>query len=605
MAVNLLTESAWKSFSKGKDLDDGALLKSLAKLGKTNDDKHDDVLAALDELEEVLNKQVVANARRKDKEKKEPKDVKEVKDHLNEMLEAVEQARKQVQSTKDAKAESEEEDSPALLTTKMVPMIRVLRKGEERLNALIGVVGPDAAVLITRKSVGASQKKVVANELGGSGVKWSVGTCWFEAGALIFGVDKTPGQLAKKVRLALIKQVDLKLRVKISAEDGGDEEDGEEGGEEQGLSTAPPLPDKDKMAFAQQLLKLRPKVEQAVAKKHPRAAQMQALVAAATAKAKGADAAGGLKDLAELELLLAQPAGDAGATTEAGVDPKIAFNARLAALVPRIQTAIQAGGANAPHIKLKFGQMGVLAKKPDYPGAHTVLDEIEELLEGKKATTTSPGSTDSTNPKAAEVDVLRASLQDDFDTLQSAPLNPTQRDQFQPIATAWMAAQDATDEQLHDRALLILKKIADKGTLAKLRQALAEGTGATGAAPDPGRLVRQRTFMLERWAKVPPALRSQLGPLRKAVTDSGADDDPDGLVDAIEAELDELLDELQDELDTAVNAGSTAGLRGVRARFESNELVQHLRSGPGIDAGKLLKAVLDAVDEIESEMTSA
>ena len=67
--------------------------------------------------------------------------------------------------------------------------------------------------------------------------------------------------------------------------------------------------------------------------------------------------------------------------------------------------------------------------------------------------------------------------------------------------------------------------------------------------------------------------------------------------------MEDLLDDLQDELDVAINAGSVDGLRGVRARFESDALVQHLRTGPSIDGGKMLAAVIGAIEEVEAEMT--
>jgi hypothetical protein len=606
MAEKLLTETAWKTFAKGKDLGDDALLKALAKFGKINDDKHDDVLGGLTELEGAINKQVVANAKRKEK------DVKEVKDQLHDMLSAVERMRKQVNAAKDAKAESEEEDSPAQLTSKMAPLVRLLRAGEEQLNAVIGVAKGEAAVLISRKSIGASQKKMVAAELGGSGVIYAVGTCFFEDKTLVFAVDKTPGQLAKRVHEALMRQVDQKIKIKIRAQEGGEEQGGEDGGDASGVDPAQggskPPPDQAKMAFAQLLVKLRVGVDRAAGKNHPLTARMQALMASASAKVQAGDTAAGMAELGELQKLVDESATDPGqsTTTEGGVDPGAAFNARLKALLPNIQNATQAGGENAAAVKLKFGQMGVLAKKPDYPGAHTVLDEIEALLEGQAGGSRPEGSTSGSDadgdPKQAEVDRLLASLQDDFEALQRGPLSPALRQQFQPLMTGWMAAQESITGKQLDRALLILRRMAETGTLAKLRQAMTERpSGPGGEGEDTGRLVRQRTFMLERWSKIPAQLRGLLAPLRKEISD--ADENADELVDEIESALEELLDEMQDELDDAINAGSTAGLKGARARFDRNELVQHLRTGPGVDSGKLLKAVLDVVDEIETEMT--
>jgi hypothetical protein len=363
--------------------------------------------------------------------------------------------------------------------------------------------------------------------------------------------------------------------------------------------------DAAKMAFATRLLKLRPLVDKAVADGHAQAGKLKVQMAAALKKAQAGDSAGGTEELKTLETMLAEmstASAEAAAKAkrpEGTADPKLAFNARLTAMFPSIQKAM-AGPPPNPDIKLKVAEFGAFAKKGDFGDAHAVLDAIEAMLEGKQAAGTASKTTEeSDDPKVREVDALRASLQDDYDTLQRGPLSPTLREQFQSVNNSWMAAQDATDEGQHERALQILKRIADTGTLAKLRQAMGE------APADTGRLVRQRTFMLERWAKIPPELRSQLGSLRKAVAGSGADDDPDGLVDAIEEKLDDLLEDLQDELDSAINAGSTAGLSGIRTRFESDALVQHLRTGPGMDGNKLLKAVLDAVDEIETEMTRA
>jgi hypothetical protein len=241
MADKLLSESSWKGFAKGKNLDDGAMLKALVKLGKTDEDRPEEWLAALLELEATLNKQIASNAKRKDK------DVKDVKERLQDMLALSMKALIQAKAAK-AKAAPEHkddnEDGPALLSTKMIPLVRVLRgDGDARMQALVGVLGSDAVVLITRAAIGASHKRLITGQLG-SGVKWSEGTCWFEGGALNFGVDKTPGQLAKKISAALYKQLDMKLKVRVRSDDGAQEES-EEASAENAPITSPTDPRAD------------------------------------------------------------------------------------------------------------------------------------------------------------------------------------------------------------------------------------------------------------------------------------------------------------------------------------------------------------------------
>jgi hypothetical protein len=633
-----ISYSSWKAFTKKQklegELEDKELLRVLSKFDKTDESKPAPRLEALEDVIKEIPKQVTALVKLKKKLGDKPFGL--VKDELYAILEEAEKLKKKTQAALDAEndkddEEEEDEDSAAnvLLQPKLLlKQLTMCKKDPERTMKFAYIDGKSKEqppVLAMHPKL--SAKKLFAKLQIATGVKTGAfGSAWVDGTSLMLQLDKPLSGLVKKVR-GPVKACGFKIaKAVLWNADGTVFEQDDEAEETVGAATAPgageapgagaaapgadgpakKMPaDADKMAFATRLLKLRPQVDKAVSDGHAQAAKLQAQMGKAMDKAKAGDSKGGTEELQILETMLSDMATAAAeATAEAkrppgAPDPKLAFNARLKAMFPSIQAA-QAGPPPNPAIALMVKEFGALAKKGDFGDAHAVLDKIEAMLEGKqaggKATSTSEESDD---PKAREASALRASLQDDFDALQRGPLSPALREQFQPVSTGWMAAQDASNQGQHERALLILKRIADTGTLAKLRQAMGE------APADTGRLVRQRKFMLERWAKIPPELRSQLGSLRKAVTASGADDDPDGLVDAIEAELDDLVEELQDELDAAINAGSTAGLSGIRTRFEGDALVQHLRSGPGIDGNKLLKAVLDAVDEIETEMTRA
>lgn len=69
--------------------------------------------------------------------------------------------------------------------------------------------------------------------------------------------------------------------------------------------------------------------------------------------------------------------------TEGGAgDAAAAFKKRLEGLLPKIKTAITAGGPKAQDIKLKASEAGVFAKKENYTEANKCLDAAEELLGG-------------------------------------------------------------------------------------------------------------------------------------------------------------------------------------------------------------------------------
>ena len=128
-----LSESAWSSFTKkqGLKLDDGALVKALAKFDKTDESKPEPRLDALKDIVEQVKKQVIALARQKKELGDKPFAL--VKGKLDELLGLAEDAQKQVRAA--AEADDDEADSPVLLTTKMIPLVRELRKGEARMSA--------------------------------------------------------------------------------------------------------------------------------------------------------------------------------------------------------------------------------------------------------------------------------------------------------------------------------------------------------------------------------------------------------------------------------------------------------------------------------------
>lgn len=232
MVDKTLSVAEWKKFAKGKDLKDAALLKALEALDKAQKAPPDVQLKALDEIDKQAA--VLLKAAKGDKP---------LSAYLGDLDKALTNERKALaQAIKDlaktqAKAPSsdEDEDSPAMLTTLMVSLLRVLRKGEVRMPTLIALAPKDMAVLISRKTITPARRKLLADELGVSGgLKYIVGECLFEEGFYTFVVQAQAAGLAKRLKAALLKQTGLRLKVRVRGEgaddldDEGDEIDTEE-----------------------------------------------------------------------------------------------------------------------------------------------------------------------------------------------------------------------------------------------------------------------------------------------------------------------------------------------------------------------------------------
>ena len=108
-----LAESSWTSFTKKHklELDDAPLRKALAKFDRTDEDKHQPRLDALNDLVEQFRKQIVVQAKRKKELGDKPFAL--VKDQLSELLEQAEALQKKTQAAAAAdKKEEEARKSP-------------------------------------------------------------------------------------------------------------------------------------------------------------------------------------------------------------------------------------------------------------------------------------------------------------------------------------------------------------------------------------------------------------------------------------------------------------------------------------------------------------
>jgi hypothetical protein len=438
-----LTESTWTGFKKKQkfEIDDGPLVKALARFDKTDEAKPEPRLEALEDLIEQVKKQVVALAKRK----KELGDklFGEIKDKLYELLDGAEKIQQATQvALAKAKADAdEEEESPALLTSKLIPLIREVRKGELTLQALIALAGKETVVLLSRKSISPARGKLLKEQMTNpSGLKFIRGECQWAENTLTFVVQSPAAGLAKRIKAALLLQVELRLNVRVRGEDG--EEDQERDADEPAEAQADIGSDPAQGRYLARRKELEPRVAEALRAQAGDVSKIRAVSAFAFEKGDQRLYPAALQALDALEKLLgsgAAPVGTTAATAApaapaagnssaapaaapAGAADAAALRARLAALGPRIK---QAAADKAPYADAAL--RGVASyqdhlKAGRLEEARQALDEVQALLGAAGGTRAPGGAVDYAKARLAWV-AARNNAKADLRRLETAILD--------------------------------------------------------------------------------------------------------------------------------------------------------------------------------------
>ena len=240
MSNKFLSDSGWKDVVAKNKIKDNGLLKILADHKRISDDKHDDALESLDQILKLATQ--LKKAKDVGAASAAAKYVAEVIDAAEADRRSVVKAKAEAEKARSAKAEAdkkakagavkgdeeEEDEESALLTTKMVPLLRAVNKGES-MHALVAATGKQVAVLLSRKPISPSRRKLLADELGGAGgIKYLVGHCRRQEGMTTFVLKTQVAGLAKRLKVALLEQTGLRVKLRCCGEDGETDEDLEE-----------------------------------------------------------------------------------------------------------------------------------------------------------------------------------------------------------------------------------------------------------------------------------------------------------------------------------------------------------------------------------------
>lgn len=449
---------------------------------------------------------------------------------------------------KAAEAEAEAAANPALLTTELLPLIRAVRGGAT-MPALIAVLGMRAAVLISKRAISPTRRELLKTYLGASsGVHFLPSQALLEDGKLTFAVEGEIAGLAKKLTRALLEQCALRLKLRVRDAQGAAEEDGEDGD------------------------------------------GTVAGTAAATAESQ---------------------ARETESEDDSKVSPEAAlFAQRYAAIDARVQALPADAGAAADKVRALLGFADGKAKAQAYGTALQALDQIEKLLHTLLAAQPVVPGADAeafkTRLDALMVDI-KAAIAAGGSTATDIKLKFSEAGAL-ARARDYPAANGALDaiEQLLAAAGAGSSSGSASGTTAGTASDTDRQAGTTSDAQAPrtvGRRVAQRQFLITRWKKIPDELRGKFGELCSLLADQNADDNPQELVDAMQASLDLLLEGIQDQIDDAINKDDTRIFQGLRDKVSGNGLIALLRRMPSFDGTQFETALLTALDEVETAMT--
>jgi hypothetical protein len=584
MADKQLTESAWKAFAKGKNYKDSAFAKALSEFEKSEKGSPDDQLEALDDVE----KQAAAL-------EKAYKADKALADYIGDVEKALKKARKDAERQAEAAAEAEEEDNePALLTTKMVPLLRQVKKGDV-MQAMVAVAGKQTAVLLARRAISPAKRKLLAEYMGSpGGIKYHKGECGQgEGNAVLFMMETGGGGgLAKKLRQALLDQTGLRVQVKMRAADTGEEEDDGEGegddAADGGAATAEQnTADALARVYDQRSAALEPRVLDALRGRGADSSRIRAVSMFAGEKRGSGDLTAALKALDTLEGLLAASEkggtpGTTAATPAAGgataaapesadttVDPAAAFKVRLAALMPKVQQAIATDGPEAGQVKAKTASAGAAAQRKEFGIAGALLDEVEELI--AKAAGAGLGGIDQAALWDQRVDEVEQMLQ------RLLKVNAAEGEKARKVMAF---ARGKATAGSHAQALAALDQVAKMIAAADATPTRSGEGGYKG-------IVKYRTSLIE-FRRAAGTVESQIDALRKAIPAQMPDegdlaDELSSTLKALTASMLEMVDEAMNTADdqaTPITRELASRIQAFQDEVASSELVKHVDGNP-------------------------
>ena len=96
------------------------------------------------------------------------------------------------------------------------------------MHALLASNGQEVVLILSRKPIATARRKLLRAELAAGGsIKYFSGTCRIEANTTTFARQADLAGLAKKIRVALLRQTGMRVKVRCRDAEGASDDDGE------------------------------------------------------------------------------------------------------------------------------------------------------------------------------------------------------------------------------------------------------------------------------------------------------------------------------------------------------------------------------------------
>src|SRR3954451_3262268 len=230
MDPKILTENGWKAIAAKLEIKDNVLQRALANYEKLDDDDFAERQKAI-----AVVSQAAANYQKMDAVAEDPKTVKYLKD----MTAAAEGAKRQILQQKalaekaakasvlaakeesaEAKKQEQQEDR---FEARLLAALQKVKSAPDGFEFIVCDAKPVCGVMLAK--VITTQHKTELSEMNDGCKRFlPIGTCRFERGKYVFGMDRAPSGLARKIQQSIQHSTGKKFAIALGQESVGEDE---------------------------------------------------------------------------------------------------------------------------------------------------------------------------------------------------------------------------------------------------------------------------------------------------------------------------------------------------------------------------------------------
>jgi hypothetical protein len=381
--ANALSETSWKKLLKDhSSFEDPGLADALKEYTKAAAKESEDRLEALEEVVSVAEKAQKLNAKSRNKA---------IGEFLDEVIDEAQAERRRIEAEEDdASGPLGDEQAYGAYLKKVLKKLQTMplyfaaglgTKAEE--HRLILHKTQDGKKLLKTLKDSTSLKKFAWGQTTAHVKETSTMTLALE-GPQVGGLKKKLELLLKYFKPLPFDTILLMVDGKVVADLPDDDDNTPVANTPPSSPPPPPAPpNPEALRFAQRLKPLKNDLEKVIAGATSVSSQLKELYAKATGAFKQQDFVTAHAMLDQLPTQIKQGLNELAAGQLRAGDPAALFTERLKNLLPSIKEA--AGTRAGDEAKLKASEAGLYARNKDFVQANSLLDQVEQILNGQQA----------------------------------------------------------------------------------------------------------------------------------------------------------------------------------------------------------------------------